>query len=400
MLQLLVGYANDAGVDTRWMVIEADTEFFAVTKRLHNRLHGAPGDGGELGRQEDLHYCSILESNVTALCRRIQPDDIVILHDPQTAGLAGPLVARGAHVIWRCHVGTDRSNAHTREAWDFLLPHLAECHAYVFSRAAFVPSELASDEVWIIEPSIDPLSAKNRPLPHDRVTEQLVRIGLMPGERPGSRDMVLGGAGPFSPGDRVVVQVSRWDHLKDMLGVLHGFAEHVAGRSDARLALVGPSVDGVADDPDGGRVLAECLEAWVALPERARCDVRLVALPVDDIVANALMVNATQRHASIVVQKSLQEGFGLTVTEAMWKSRPVVASAVGGIIDQVPPHTGVLLEDPSDLDQFGRTLSSLLAQPEELAALGRRARRHVRAHFLSDRHLIDFSRLIERVSRL
>ena len=157
----------------------------------------------------------------------------------------------GAHVIWRCHVGTDRSNAHTREAWDFLLPHLAECHAYVFSRAAFVPSELASDEVWIIEPSIDPLSAKNRPLPHDRVTEQLVRIGLMPGERPGSRDMVLGGAGPFSPGDRVVVQVSRWDHLKDMLGVLHGFAEHVAGRSDARLALVGPSVDGVADDPEG-----------------------------------------------------------------------------------------------------------------------------------------------------
>jgi len=399
MLHLLVGYVNDAGIDTRWVVIDADAQFFAITKRLHNRLHGVPGDAGELGGDEGSHYRSILESNAAVLVRRVEPGDIVILHDPQTAGLASHLVGRGARVVWRCHIGADLPNAHTREAWNFLLPHLAECQAIVFSRAAFVPPELSSADVWIIEPSIDPLSPKNHSLAPDRVTDLLVRIGLLPGERPVSGTAVLGGAGPFSPGDRIVVQVSRWDHLKDMIGVLQGFAEHVVGHNDARLALVGPSVDGVVDDPEGSQVLAECLAAWEALPERARAGVRLVALPMDDVVTNALMVNATQRHASLVVQKSLQEGFGLTVSEAMWKSRPVVASAVGGIIDQVPPDAGVLLDDPRDLDLFGRTVRSLLERPDELVALGRRGRQHVRDHFLSDRHLIDYARLVEHVSQ-
>ncbi len=399
MLHLLVGYANDAGIDTRWLVIDADTQFFAITKRLHNRLHGAAGDAGELGRDEDAHYGSILESNAAALGREIPPGDIVILHDPQTAGLTGHLARQGARVVWRCHVGADLPNAHTREAWSFLLPHLAECQAIVFSRAAFVPPELSSADVWIIQPSIDPLSPKNHSLAPERVTDLLVRIGLIAGQSPVSAGAVLGGAGPFPIGGRVVVQVSRWDHLKDMMGVLHGFAEHVVGHSDARLALVGPSVEGVVDDPEGSRVLAECLAGWEALPERARRDVRLVALPMDDVVTNALMVNATQRHASIVVQKSLQEGFGLTVSEAMWKSRPVVASAVGGIIDQVPPDAGVLLDDPYDLDLFGRVVRSLLERPEQRAALGRQGRRHVRDHFLSDRHLIDYAWLVEHVSQ-
>ncbi len=120
---------------------------------------------------------------------------------------------------------------------------------------------------------------------------------------------------------------------------------------------------------------------------------------MDDVVSNALMVNATQRHASIVVQKSLEEGFGLTVTEAMWKSRPVVASAVGGIIDQVPPDAGCSSDDPRDLDLFGRTMRSLLERADELAPMGRRAHRYVREHFLSDRHLIDYARLVEHVSQ-
>ena len=235
-------------------------------------------------------------------------------------------------------------------------------------------------------------------MPRDRVTNLMVSMGLVAGELAVSEDMVLGGAGPFRPRGRVVVQVSRWDYLKDMLGVLEGFAEHVAGHNDANLALVGPSVDGVVDDPEGSQVLAECLTAWEALPARARDHVRLVALPMDDIVTNALMVNATQRHASIVVQKSLQEGFGLTVSEAMWKSRPVVASAVGGIIDQVAPNAGVLVDDPRDLDVFGRTLRSLLERPDEMAALGRRGRQRVRDHFLSDRHLMDYARLVEHMS--
>ena len=337
----------------------------------------------------------------SSLADRVEPGDVVLLHDPQTAGLASHLVHRGARVVWRSHIGTDQANAQSREAWKFLLPHLVDCHAFVFSRAAFVPPELAEADVWVIEPSIDPLSPKNRPLPRPRVTELLERIGLLDGRSSGGASQwVLGGAGPFSHGDRLVVQVSRWDKLKDMPGVLHGFAEHVAGHGDAKLALVGPSVDGVADDPEAAQVLIECLAAWEALPGRVRDAVRLVALPMHDIDTNALMVNAVQRHASIVVQKSLQEGFGLTVTEAMWKSRAVLASAVGGIVDQVPVQAGVLLEDPSDLDFFGRTLRSMLAEPDQLAAMGRRGRHHVREHFLSDRHLIDYARLVEHVSRL
>ncbi len=394
MLSVLVGYARGMGVDSRWVVIGADPGFFTITKRLHNRMHGAPGDSGELGRPESDHYEAVLRANAEELVRRIHPGDVVFLHDPQTAGLAGAIVRRGARVAWRCHIGADHANEHTEEAWAFLLPQLAECHTFVFSRRSYVPPQLATADVRVILPSIDPLSAKNRLLRPNRVTGLLGQVGLLPDERAATHGAVLGGAGPFAPGDRVVVQVCRWDPLKDMVGVLHGFAEHVAGRGDARLALIGPAVEGVVDDPEGGQVLAECIAAWDALPPRARADIRLATLPMDDVEANALMVNAAQRHATVVVQKSIQEGFGLTVTEAMWKSRPVVASAVGGIVDQIAPGTGVLLEDPHDLDAFGRTLLDMLAQPEQLVSLGRRARRHARGHFLSDRHLEDYAQLL------
>ena len=399
MLHLLVGYANAEGVDTGWVVISGDPKFFAITKRLHNRLHGAPGDDGELGPDEVAHYRSVLDANTAFLDERVRPGDVLILHDPQTAGLASHFAQRGARVVWRCHIGADRRDAWTREAWDFLLPQLSEADAFVFSHAAFVPPELSESDVWIIEPSIDPLSAKNRPLPHQRRMEVLAQIGLVANQRSTSSGAVLGEAVPFGPDERLVVQVSRWDYLKDMLGVLHGFVEHVAGQTDARLALVGPAIDGVADDPEAERVLNECLAAWAALPQRTRDVVRLVALPMNDATTNALMVNAIQRHASVVVQKSLQEGFGLTVTESMWKSRPVVASAVGGIVDQIASGTGFLLEDPHDLDVFGRTLVSLLGQPSEMVAVGRLARQHVRRQFLTDRHLIDYARLLEHVSR-
>jgi trehalose synthase len=252
--------------------------------------------------------------------------------------------------------------------------------------------------VWIIEPSIDPLSPKNRTLRPAQVASVLARIGLIGAVAQGRDVAVLGGAGPVPPDVPLVVQVSRWDHLKDMDGVLRGFAEHVAGHAGARLALIGPDVSAVTDDPEGADALAECLRTWESLPTHAHNAVRLVALPMDDPVANALMVNAVQRHARVVVQKSLQEGFGLTVAEAMWKSRPVVASAVGGLTGQVPPGTGVLLEDPRDLQAFGRAVRGLLDHPAAAVTMGRRGRRHVRAHSLSDRHLLQWARLVEHVS--
>ena len=401
MLGLLLGYAKGIGVDARWMVIQGDAEFFAITKRVHNRLHGVAGDDGDLGAREAGHYRVVLDANTAALdAAGIRAGDVVFLHDPQTAGLAGHLRARGARLAWRCHIGSDTANERTAQGWAFLAPHLAECRTFVFSHAAFVPPQLAESDVWIIEPSIDPFSDKNRRLTEVRVQALLAQVGLLEGERDPAMDAVVGGAAPFAACDPLVVQVSRWDRLKDMGGVMQGFAEHVAGRGEARLALVGPAVAAVSDDPEGARVLDECVSDWEALPALARDRIRLVTLPMDDTVRNALMVNAAQRHATVVVQKSLAEGFGLTVTEAMWKARPVVASAVGGIVDQVPGGTGVLLRDPADLAVFGETLTGLLADPSRMRSLGRRARRHVREHFLSDRHLRDYSRLIEHMARL
>ncbi|MGO9855674.1 MAG: glycosyltransferase [Acidimicrobiales bacterium] len=398
MLRLLVAYAETLGVDTRWVVIDGDPEFFAITKRVHNRLHGAAGDGGALGPAEAAHYSDVLRANVDALDGRIRRDDVVFLHDPQTAGLASHLLKHGVRVAWRCHVGADHANAFTEEAWGFLKPHLDECHTFVFSHAAFVPPMLAGADVWVISPSIDPTSPKNAPMPKARATALLARIGLLEGPSAGGPSAVLGGAGPLPAEDPLVVQVSRWDRLKDMRGVMEGFAARVVGSGPARLALVGPQVEGVSDDPEELEVLGECLDAWASLPPAARDAIRLVALPMNDVVANAHLVNAVQRHASVVTQKSLQEGFGLTVTEAMWKSRPVVASAVGGIIGQVPPGTGILIDDPRDLEAFGSSLAALLARPAEMAALGKRAHQHVRAHFLSDRHLIDYARLLEHLT--
>ena len=394
ILHMLVGYSIGSGIDARWVVIEGDEAFFRITKRIHNRLHGAAGDNGGLGRNEAAHYEAVIDANAPSLVHRVKPGDVVILHDPQTAGLAGPLCQRGARVVWRCHIGTERTNGYTEECWNFLEPYLAHCRAYVFSHLGFVPRRLEHADVSIIPPSIDPEAPKNRPLNPTKVHALLARIGLLDDQAvslaPVPASAVLGGAGPVSPSDRVVVQVSRWDHLKDPQGVLEGFADRLAGRAGLRLVLVGPAVDGVSDDPEGARVLDECMTHWENLSPKLRSAIRLIALPMDDLELNALMVNAIQRHATVVVQKSLEEGFGLTVAEAMWRSRPVVASAVGGIVDQVVPGSGILLRDPSDLDTFGETLAALLERPEEMRAMGRRARAHIRANFLSDRHLVDY----------
>ncbi|WP_162599994.1 glycosyltransferase [Nocardioides solisilvae] len=196
----------------------------------------------------------------------------------------------------------------------------------------------------------------------------------------------LVGAGDIVPSDaRVVLQVSRWDRLKDMAGVLNGFGTHLSRWSaDAHLVLVGPDVLGVGDDPEGAEVLFECVDLWRSLPPpAAQRRSHLVSLPMDDVGENAHLVNALQRHAAVVVQKSLVEGFGLTVTEPMWKGRPVVASAVGGVRDQIVDGvSGLLLEDPTDLDRFADPVTSVLEDDELASRLGAAAARRVRDQYL------------------
>lgn len=416
MLRVLVAYIRGAGIDARWLVIEGDAWFFQITKRIHNRAHGREGDGGSLGDAEAAHYAEVCMANAEGLLERVRPGDVALLHDPQTAGLAPHLRRAGARTMWRCHIGTDGSNAWTEQAWRFLQPHLEACETFVFSRRSYVPGWVPGDRVAVIAPSIDPFAAKNRDLEPTQLSDILSRIGLIDGggslgpagerqaapvpERhgpaPAHHRADIVSDGPFDPTAPLVLQVSRWDRLKDMQGVMIGFAEHVVRHVHAQLALVGPSVTGVADDPEGAEVLDECVAGWAALPDDARRRIWIVSLPMDDGDENALMVNALQRSATIVVQKSLVEGFGLTVAEAMWKGRAVVASAVGGIVDQVTPQTGVLV-GPTDLSGFGQAVTGLLRQPEEVTRLGRAARHHVLENFVGDRHLLAYASLIDRL---
>jgi trehalose synthase len=203
--------------------------------------------------------------------------------------------------------------------------------------------------------------------------------------------------GPAPPVDvPLVVQVSRWDRMKDMQGVLEAFVAHIP--APAHLVLAGPAVAGVSDDPEGAEVWAETAAAWAASPAEPRSRVHLAAIPMIDPIENALVVNALQRHARVVTQKSLAEGFGLTVAEAMWKSRPVVASAVGGIVDQIRDgDTGVLVDDPLDLAGFGAAVSRLLSDRTKADQLGRNARAYVTERFLADRHLLQYADLVARL---
>ncbi|MGI9119080.1 MAG: glycosyltransferase [Acidimicrobiales bacterium] len=413
MLQPLLAYARGAGVDARWLVIDGDPAFFRITKRLHNGFHGGTGDGGSLGGSEHAHYREVSGTNAEELLALVRAGDVVVLHDPQTAGLVPAMVSAGAHTVWRSHIGSDHSNELVERSWSFLRPYLGEAHAYVFSRDAYVPGWLCGDaRVHLIAPSIDPFSAKNQDLPPATVGAILGHVGIISGDagsglsftrRDGSpgrvdhlADIVRTGPAPLAQ-HPLVVQVSRWDRLKDMQGVMEAFAHQVvAAVPEAHLALVGPNVSGVADDPEGAEVLTECFAAWRDLPHAARARVQLVCLPMADIEENAAIVNAVQRHAAVVVQKSLAEGFGLTVAEAMWKARPVVASAVGGIQDQiVDGEHGLLVDDPADPEEFGAAVCRLLGNASYAERLGRRARQRTIDRFLGGRHLIDYAELLE-----
>jgi trehalose synthase len=410
LLRPLVGYARGAGIDTRWVVIEGTPDFFALTKRIHNRLHGTPGDGGPLDDDARDLYESVLAANLDAFPGLVRDGDVVIVHDPQPAGMVRAMKDAGAAVIWRCHVGIDEANDLAREAWAFLYPYVADADAYVFSRESYAWDNLDHDRVVVIPPTIDVFSPKNVDIDDDTVRATLQVAGLVAGRgEPGSvtfersdgtpgrveRRARVVEDGPLAPDAPVVLQVSRWDALKDPLGVISGFAEHVPPDSGAHLVYAAPDVESVADDPEGLRMLRESIALRAALPAERRSRVHLVSLPMEDLDENAFIVNALQRHARVVVQKSLAEGFGLTVAEAMWKARPVVASRVGGIQDQiVDGDSGVLLDDPRDLAAFGAAVTALLADVPAAERMGARARERVRDRFLNARTLLDYVRVI------
>jgi trehalose synthase len=413
LLRPLVGYARGLGVDARWLVIDGTPAFFELTKRIHNRLHGNEGDGGPLDERARRHYERVLADNLDAIRTRVHAGDVVIVHDPQPAGLVPHLHSAGAAAIWRCHVGVDEANDLVRSAWTFLLPYVSQADAYVFHREAFVWDGLDRARVVVIPPTIDVFTPKNEDLEQRTVLNVLRKCALIddaesaapvtflrPDGTPGRVERQVRSVEDerLRPETPLVVQVSRWDALKDPIGVIRGFAEHVPSDSGAHLVCAGPDVETVADDPEGARILRQAVAVRASLPPDARRRVHLVSLPMDDLDENALMVNALQRHARVITQKSLAEGFGLTVSEGMWKARPVVASRVGGIQDQiVDGESGVLIDDPRDLPSFGAAISALLEHPAQAEKIGEAARERVRDNFISVRSLLDYFAVIRRV---
>ena len=411
MLYGLLAYTRGVDINVRWVVIEGSPEFFTITKRIHNGIHESRGDGGPLGEPERAVYEAVLAENAHEIRALVRPGDVVILHDPQTAGLAPHLARVGAIVIWRSHIGADTQGALASRCWEFLRPYLEGAHAFVFSRDQYRPAWVPAHRSITIKPSIDPLSSKNVAMTGVRARAILAHVGLIrPVSRIGSpsyvrsdgstsridrfADIIQTGPPP-TPDVPLVVQVSRWDRLKDMVGVMHGFTQYLEGAEDAHLVLAGPVVSGVADDPEGGEVLNECIEEWRHLPYSQRQRVHLTCLPMNDREENAAIVNAIQRQATVVVQKSLAEGFGLTVTEAMWKGCTIVASRVGAIPDQITDgEHGLLIDDPADLAAFGEALGRVLGDRELASKLGARARERAGKEFLANRHLEQYADLL------
>ena len=337
LMNRIVPILEELGMRPRWDVIAGDKEFFEVTKAFHNALHGSPAPLPD--RAFDI-FRSYNEYNRS----RVRTDaEFVVIHDPQPAGMIDGRNGHAGHWIWRCHIDLSHPSM---EVWNFLEPWVTKYDASIFSSPSFA-RQLPIPQ-YLFHPSIDPLSEKNRPLDPTFINSVLQRFEIDP-QRP------------------ILTQISRFDRLKDPVGVVRAY-RIVKRYFDCQLVLAGGSAD---DDPEGAEVLAETREEAGDDP-----DIHLLELPP----SSPLEVNALQTASTVVIQKSLREGFGLTVAEALWKKRPVVASAVGGIPSQViHKQTGLLAHS---VEGTAYQIRYLLSHPELAARLGEQGHAHVREEFL------------------
>jgi trehalose synthase len=312
--------------------------------------------------------------------------------------------------VWVCHIGIDEPNDVAIAAQAFMRRYLEDVRVCVFSRPSYAWRDIEEGRVRIVPPAIDPFSPKNQAL-DDRTVPDVLRVAGVLDESPvrdptfergdgsrgriGERVETIQDA-PLPRSAPVVVQVSRWDRLKDHAGVLRGFVEHTPATASAHLLLVGPQTGGVSDDPEQSVVLRDLVEQRQALDPPVRGRTHIVCMPSRDEEASHAVVNALQRHASVIVQKSLAEGFGLTVAEGMWKARPVVATRVGGIQDQIEhERSGLLIDDPASLEGLGVAITRLLDDPALADRLGLNARERVRERFLLARYLAQIARIAD-----
>jgi trehalose synthase len=422
-----IALLRELGVDVRWAVLESSQpEFFVFTKRLHNLIHGV-SDAHPTAEDRAL-YEAVNDENARFLEGRIRARDIVVVHDPQPAALGSMLkraLGNDVRVAWRSHIGLDHETPDTRVAWEFLRPYVGLYDHAVFSLAEYVPDFLSA-RATVIHPTIDPLSHKNRDLSLHKMVGIMCDAGLAVAHWP-----VLDGAfeararrlqpdGSFGPATApddigllarpIVTQVSRWDRLKGFAPLLEAFALLKSGGSlgvirnarhkrrleNARLVLAGPDPSSIQDDPEGLSVLEDLAMRHRRIDPAARNDIALVTLPMASRKQNALMVNVLQRASDIVAQNSLQEGFGLTVAEAMWKHAPILGSGrASGIRLQVRGGMeGCLVEDPEDVHAIATVLFDMLGDEARLEQWGRRAQRRVHDEFLMLGELVRWLRLL------
>ena len=345
ILTRMVPLLNQLGVDARWTTIKGNEEFFGVTKKFHNALHGRKEN---ISSEDFSLFLEVNKNNIEEL--KFQ-GDIIFIHDPQPAALITEKEKHGEKWIWRCHI--DVSNP-DKIVWDFLRNFVLKYDAAVFSAPNF--TQQLPIRQFLISPSIDPLSDKNKDLSPEIIDSVLNKYGL-------------------DKNKPIVAQISRFDYLKDPVGVIQAF-EMVRKSIDCQLVLAGGTA---TDDPESEKVLEEVKERASGNP-----DIHILLIPPESDIE----INALQRAAAVILQKSLKEGFGLTVTEAMWKGKPVVASAVGGIQLQVKnKFTGLLCHS---VEGAAYTVKRLLSNPGYAEWLGKNAREHVRQNFLITRHLKDY----------
>ncbi|MEJ2360337.1 MAG: glycosyltransferase [Gammaproteobacteria bacterium] len=349
ILTKLVPLTQELGINTQWEVISGESEFFDCTKGMHNAMQG---NRLPLGESLLRIYRETNERNAESLRPTLEAADYVFIHDPQPAPLLSLCPNRKGKWIWRCHI--DASHPY-RPVWKFLRDFVAPYDASVFSLAAFA-QELPHPQ-YLIPPSIDPLSEKNMVLESGEVEGIFDKYQL-------DRDRPL------------LVQISRYDRFKDPLGVITAYKIAKSFLPHLQLVLAG---GGATDDPEGEAVLNEVEAAAKGDP-----DIHVLLLPADA----HRDVNALQRAADIVIQKSIREGFGLTVTEGLWKGKPVIGGDVGGIrLQVINYHTGFLVNTP---EGAALRVRYLLNQPETIKVMGDKARDFVRDNFLITRHLREY----------
>jgi trehalose synthase len=428
MMPRLVGLLRDLGVKCEWLVMTSrDPAFFKLTKRLHNLIHdfGRPG----FSSQEKAVYHAVSREVADVLGQLLDPEDILVVHDPQPLGIGAELKRRtGIRCIWRCHIGLDHSTKATDAAWAFLRPYARIYDHAVFTAAEYLPSYLVG-KASVIHPAIDPLSHKNRELSAHKLVGILCNAGLMKSPHPvltpdwDDRVIRLHPDGRFLPAHEengvglmyrpIITQISRWDELKGWQPLLEGFLRlkqkhrRKKGPSSrkrhrieiARLVLAGPDPSAIQDDPEGQHVLASLCRYFCGLkPDDQNC-VALLLLPMTSEKCNHLMVNVIQRCSTVVVQNSLQEGFGLTATEAMWKRVPVLGSSACGLRLQIRDRIdGRLTGNPLAADEIAETLDEMLADPLQREVYGRNAQRRVYERFLVFRQVESWLRQLVHVA--